>query len=408
MKSIRNKLSLATCSLLTTGNAAAEAIENAWEVDGSYLHYSEVDRVTVNKLIGSAKGFVSTKDTASIKVVFDAMSGATPTGAVKNANPLTSTGASGGTGPVGGGTAAPLAEFDDTRVAVSVDWAHEHTRTFNMNYNGAFSVENDWRSVSAAATANKENASRSTKFTFGAAITYDEIWRKGSTTTPEPLSRVEDNLFRGKGERSTTDLIAGITQVINRRTVAQLNLAFGIANGYMTDPYKIFSVVDSNGIEWDQYYEGRPDSRMRWSITANLNHQTFPGNNNIHLSYRYYADDWDIKSHTLNWKHRFNFGKNIQYIEPRVRLYTQSEAEFYQNSFFADPTAGAPNLPQFLSADYRLDEMSSATGGLTYGIPFKHDAELRTRLEYMYQTFKNSEFDTNKAIIFQISYGKRF
>jgi len=83
MKSIRNKLSLATCSLLTTGNASAEAIENAWEVDSSYLYYSEVDRVTVNKLVGTAKGYVSTKDTASIKVVFDSMSGATPTGAVK-------------------------------------------------------------------------------------------------------------------------------------------------------------------------------------------------------------------------------------------------------------------------------------------------------------------------------------
>jgi hypothetical protein len=407
MKSIRNKLSLATCSLLTTGNAAAEAIENAWEVDGSYLYYGEVDRITVNKLIGSAKGFVSNKDTASIKVVFDAMSGATPTGAVKNTNPLTSTGASGGTGPTGGGTAAPLAEFDDTRVAVSLDWQHEHSRTFNMNYNGAFSVENDWRSVSAAVTANKETKSRSTKFTFGAAVTYDEIWRKGSTTTPEPMSRVEDNLSRGKGERSTTDLIAGITQVINRRTVAQFNFAFGLANGYMTDPYKIFSIVDANDIEWDQYYEGRPDSRMRYSITAKLNHQTFPGNNNIHLSYRYYGDDWDIKSHTLDYKHRFNFA-NTQYLEPRLRLYAQNKAEFYQNSFFSDPLAGAPNLPQYLSADYRLDDMSSATAGFTYGIPFKSDADLRTRIEYMYQEFENSEFSTNKALIFQISYGKRF
>jgi hypothetical protein len=407
MKSIRNKLSLATCSLLTTGNAAAEAIENAWEVDGSYLYYDEVDRVTVNKLIGRAQGFVSTKDTATIQVVFDAMSGATPTGAVKNANPLTSTGASGGTGPTGGGTAAPLAEFDDTRVAVSLDWNHEHTRTFNMKYNGAFSVENDWRSVSAALTANKETSSRSTKFTFGAALTYDEIWRKGSTTTPEPLSRVEDNLSRGRGERSTPDLIAGITQVINRRTVAQVNLAFGLANGYMTDPYKIFSIVDANGIEWDQYYEGRPDSRMRYSLTFNLNHQTFPSNNNINLSYRYYGDDWDVKSHTLNYRHRFNFG-NAQYLEPRIRLYTQTKAEFYQNSFFSDPLAGAPNLPQYLSADYRLDDMNSVTGGFTYGIPFSNDADLRTRLEYMYQEFENSEFETNKALIFQVSYGKRF
>ena len=65
-------------------------------------------------------------------------------------------------------------------------------------------------------------------------------------------------------------------------------------------------------------------------------------------------------------------------------------------------------MPQYLSADYRLDDMDSATAGLTYGVRFGADADLRTRLEYIYQSFENSEFDTNKAMVFNISYGKRF
>lgn len=406
MKSIRNKLSLATCSLLTTGNASAEAIENAWELDSSYLYYSEVDRVTVNKLVGTAKGYVSPKDTASIKVVFDSMSGATPTGAVKASTP-SFTGASGGTGINPSGESAALTDFDDTRVAVALDWEHEHTRTLSVNYNGAFSVENDWRSYSLSATANKENSSRSTRWTLGIAGTYDEIFRVNGNNTPEPITRVADGRFLGEGERATTDVIAGVTKVINRRTIAQLNLGFGISNGYMTDPYKVFSVVDINGVEWDQYFEGRPDSRTRWTITANLNHMTFPGNNGIHLSYRYYSDDWDIQSHTLDYAHRFTFA-NADYFEPRIRLYTQTKAEFYQNSFFSPNDGSTPNLPQYLSADYRLDDMSSGTAGLTYGVRFGSDADLRTRLEYIYQKFENSEFDTNKAIVFNISYGKRF
>ena len=405
MKSIRNKLSLATCSLLTTGNASAEAIENAWETDASYLYYSEVDRVTVNKLVGAAKGFVSARDTASIKVVFDSMSGATPTGAVKSSS-LTYSGASGGSGITPSGESGALSDFDDTRVGVALDWAHEHTRTLTVNYNGAFSVENDWRSFSVAATANKENSSRSLRWTLGIAGTYDEIFRVNGNNTPEPLTRVEDQRFLGEGERTTTDVIAGLTSVINRRTTAQLNLSFGIANGYMTDPYKVFSIVDANGVEWDQYFEGRPDSRTRWSITAKLNHMTFPGNNGIHLTYRYYSDDWDIKSHTLDYAHRFIFG-NADYLEPRIRLYTQNKAEFYQNAFSAAP-GSTPILPEFLSADYRLDDMSSGTVGMTYGVRFGPNADLRTRLEYLYQTFENSTFDTNKALIFNISYGKRF
>ena len=407
MKSIRNKLSLATCSLLTTGNASAEAIENAWEVDSSYLHYSEVDRVTVNKLVGYAKGYVSTKDTASIKVVFDAMSGATPTGAVKNSVP-SFTGASGGTGITPTGESAALADFDDARAAVSVDWQHEHTRTLSVSYNGAFSVENDWRSFSLAATANKENSSRSSRWTFGLAGTYDEIFRVNGNNTPEPMSRVADQRFLGKGDRFTTDFIAGWTRVINRRTIGQINLAYGLANGYMTDPYKVFSVVDApNGVEWDQYFEGRPDSRARWSITANLNHTTFPANNGIHLSYRYYSDDWDVKSHTLDYAHRFTFA-NADYLEPRIRLYSQSKASFYQNEFVDPNVGGTPNLPQFLSADYRLDDMVSGTIALTYGVRFGRDADLRTRLGYIHQEFENSEFSENKAVIFNISYGKRF
>ncbi len=408
MKSIKQKLRLATCSLLaTTGNASAEAIENVWEVDSSYLYYSEEERVTVNKLIGTAKGFVSPKDTASIRVVFDTMTGATPSGAVKNSNPQTSTGASGGTGIGGSTDAAALSEFDDTRVGVSLDWTHEYNRTFNVVYNGAFSVENDYQSVSGAAVLNKETADRATKFTVGLALTYDTIYRTGTRTTPEPISKVSDDLSFGEGEKSSTDLIAGITKIINQRTAVLVNFAIGQSNGYQTDPYKVFSVVDKDGIEWDQYYEGRPDSRIRWSITTKLNHQLYPGNGNMHLSYRYYSDDWDVTSHTLEYRHRFNFNKAI-YLEPGLRLYSQSQAEFYQNSLFSDPLQGSPILPDFISADYRLDEMSDATVGLTFGKLISGDSDFRVRLEYLHQEFENSEFDTNKAIIFQISYGKRF
>jgi hypothetical protein len=221
------------------------------------------------------------------------------------------------------------------------------------------------------------------------------------------MTPVDPPSFLGEGERATTDVIAGVTKVINRRTIAQLNLGFGIANGYMTDPYKVFSIVDAGGVEWAQYFEGRPDSRTRWTITANLNHMTFPGNNGIHLSYRYYSDDWDVKSHTLDYAHRFTFA-NADYLEPRIRLYAQSKAEFYQNSFVDPNVGGTPDLPQYLSADYRLDDMASATAGLTYGVRFGADADLRTRLAYIHQSFENSEFDTNKAIVFNISYGKRF
>jgi hypothetical protein len=410
MKSIRSKLGLATCSLLTQGATATEVIDNAWETDASAMYYTEQDRVDVTTLVGEARGVVSADDSATLKVVFDTMSGATPTGAVKKSN-LTFTGASGGTGiSTSSSTSAALSQFDDTRVAVSLDWKHEYNRTFDVTYNGAFSVENDYRSFSAAATANKETSDKSIKYTLGIAGTYDQVFRVGGNTTPVPLSPVTDGLFFGEGEKASTDVIAGITRVINRRTVVQLNMGLGISNGYLTDPYKIFSIIDANGIEHDQYYEKRPGSRSRFTLTGNLNHQLYPGNGTMHLQYRYYTDNWKINSHTLDYSHRFTFN-NASYFEPRLRLYKQNHAYFFYESFYKDPANPTPTeqlLPEYLSADYRLDDMNSVTAGVTWGAQVGSGGKLRARLNYIQQTFENSEFDTNKAWVVQFSYYNRF
>ena len=57
MKSIKKELTVATCTLLSQ-SADVQALENAWELDSSYLFYSEADdRVTVHKFVGKAGEF---------------------------------------------------------------------------------------------------------------------------------------------------------------------------------------------------------------------------------------------------------------------------------------------------------------------------------------------------------------
>ena len=236
---------------------------------------------------------------------------------------------------------------------------------------------------------------------------------KNGMRSSTPLSQIADNEVAGEGERESIDIIAGVTHVINRRTVGQINLAFGTSNGYHTDPYKVFSVVDRDTnvvIDDSSYYESRPGDRQRVSLTFKLNHQLFPSNNIIHGYYRFYTDDWGVDSNTLDLNYRFNFA-NTNYIEPRIRLYQQSKADFYQNQFFVDDAGASDpsvNFPEFISADYRLDDMASITTGIRYGKEVGTNGHIRARLEYMYQSFEHSEFDTNKAIIFQIAYSKMF
>jgi hypothetical protein len=413
MKSIKKELTVATCTLLSQSPGSVHALENAWELDSSYLLYSEADdRVTVHKFAVQAGGDVSDRDRVSLTAVLDTMSGSTPTGAVKQST-SSFTGASGG-GGTGTTNASALAKFDDTRAAMAIGWAHSHDNNWEINYGGAVSIENDYESFNGSIIINKDTQSKAYRFTLGLAVTADTIFRVGTNNTPEPLTPISEEKFLSEGEKNTTDIIAGVTHVINRRTVAQFNLSYSISNGYLTDPYKVFSVVDENtDIAFDSFYEGRPASRKRASFTMHLNHQTYPANNVIHASYRYYSDDWDVDSHTLIFGQRFKFA-NTKYIEPKVRLYHQSKASFYQNEFFADvednPDAGnIPNtFPEYISADYRLDEMSSITPEIQFGAELSSDDHFRARIGYMYQSFNASEFDTNKAIIFQIAYNKRF
>ena len=411
MKSIKKELTVATCTLLSQAPTNAQAIENAWEIDSSYLLYSEADdRVTVNKFTVQAGGDVSDRDRVSLTAVLDTMSGATPSGAVKQSTP-SFTGASGGGGGGGATNASALAKFDDTRAGMAISWAHSHDNNWEVIYGGAVSIENDYESFNGSVVVNKETQSKAYRFTLGLSVTADTIFRVGTNETPEPLTKISDGRFFGEGEKDTTDIIAGVTHVINRRTVAQLNLSYSVSNGYLSDPYKVFSVVDEvTDVAFDSFYEGRPANRRRSGITAHLNHQTYPANNVIHASYRYYTDDWDVNSHTLIFGERFKFA-NTKYIEPKIRLYKQTKAYFYQNEFFSD-VANTPDIPstfpKFISADYRLDALSSVTPEIQFGSEIGTNDHLRARIGYMYQSFEHSEFDTNKAFIFQIAYNKRF
>jgi Protein of unknown function (DUF3570) len=409
MKQIRERLYLATCSLLSHQLVQADVIDNAWKTDVSMLYYSEAERVDVNTLVGVATGVVASDDTATLRVVLDTMSGATPSGAVKKSS-LTFTGASGGTGITPTGGSAALGQFNDTRVAVSLDWLHDYGRLIDLTYDAAFSVENDYRSFSGAIRMDEENSNRAYKFSAGISGTYDQVFRVGGNNTPVPLSRVSDQQFFGEGEKFSTDAILGVSHVINQRTLGQLNIGYSVVKGYLTDPYKVFSLTDAAGFEIEQYYEARPDSRRRFTLSANLNHQLYPENDVMHLQYRFYIDDWKISSNTLDYSLRHSYGEH-EYLEPHLRLYNQTNAYFYQNSVITDPASSTPItdvIPQYTSADYRLDDMFDITIGMRYGKYTGSNGHFRARMEYLYQKFKHADFDTNKAIVLQLSYAKEF
>lgn len=159
-----------------------------------------------------------------------------------------------------------------------------------------------------------------------------------------------------------SDLLLGITQVINRNTLMQFNYSLNLSDGYLTAPYKLVSVYDQAGGTLQGYrYEARPDSRIKHALFWQTRHQ-LDGGDVVDLSYRYQFDDWGIDSHTLEAKYRWDLGRH--YLEPQLRWYTQSAVDFYQPYVTSAQLSGCV---EELTADYLFYTFNSYGIGVQVG-----------------------------------------
>jgi hypothetical protein len=170
-------------------------------------------------------------------------------------------------------------------------------------------------------------------------------------------------------DKSTTDFIAGITQLVDPRTTVSFNLTYSHANGYLSDPYKLIqkNVEVLPGIFLLRTFaENRPDSRDRWIALIALNHAYQSLNAAVDASYRFHHDDFGITSHTLAFQWLQKLGEKVLLV-PSLRFYQQSAADFYHVTLDGTditpatrPTGQAP----FYSADYRLSKLRTQSYGL--------------------------------------------
>ena len=103
------------------------------------------------------------------------------------------------------------------------------------------------------------------------------------------------------------------------------------------------------------------------------------GRDIIDLSYRYMTDDWSIGSHTVEANYRWMLRPD-RFLQPNLRLYRQSAAEFYSRWLLDSQT-----LPKYVTADYRLGEFDAWTVGLRFGQTVRPGQDFVLRVEYYWQ-----------------------
>jgi len=411
-KSVRKMLAVATTSLLSgvahsanTNNVA----DNEWEMHSSILYYSEADRVTAIEPVVNLRKDMGDENFLNLRFVLDSLTGSSPNGAIKTNSAQTFTTVSGnGTYVIGANQTPTDPNFREARGAISAEWEKPINKTTKAIYGANISSEVDYLSLGLSANFSWDFNNRNTTLTAGASYNADTITTvRGSIPlafSAMPTSTAVQKTTVGASDtKQVTDFIIGVTQVINSTTLMQFNLNIGNDSGYLTDPYKILSVLDGSGNlrATDPYlYEKRPDSRSRqalyWKTVLGL------GEDVLNISYRYYWDDWDIKSHTIEAKYRLALGSK-QYFQPELRYYIQDKANFYHYNLVDGTT------PAFASADYRLADLKSTTIALKYGIDLGEDTEFAIRLGQMSQTSNgDAPFEDVKATFVQFNYRMTF
>jgi len=392
-KSVTATLASATCALLGTGvvtpvNAQEEP---EWEFDTALLYYGESDNrvqdVSLN--VQAIRNFVDDR-LLTLTLGVDTLTGATPIGAMPFDGPQTFTSPSGLQVKTRPANEIPLDDsFLDTRYALSASWQQPIGRLTNISAGISGSSEYDYLHLGGNVKLSRDFNDRNTTLSAGLAFSADQLDPVGGAPMPlTPMLEVGDLSNRmGDQDKDVLDVVVGVTQVLNRNALVQLNYSYSNSDGYLNDPYKIVSLVDPvsgdpipriptpgvQGPSHEYLFESRPDKRTKHSLFGQLKY--FLDGKVLDASYRYMTDDWEVDSHTVDLRLRWPLGDR-SYLEPHVRYYTQSHADFYRTSL----DATAP-LPTYASADYRLGEFDAITLGVKYGWRTMSGNEWSARVE---------------------------
>jgi hypothetical protein len=392
------QLMAASCALLGAGAARSQETHMAppdsglledWSVDSALAYYHEDGRIqAIEPVVDVAKIFAD-GEALNFNVTFDALSGASPNGALTSRAAQTFSSPSGKlqhrytTAP---GQLPADSNYHDDRIAVGGTWSVPFTRVDQVSVGGKVSAEDDFLSATVNASIAHDFNEKNTTLSFGIDDEFDSIHPIGGA--PVAASDYESaEKQTGSKTKDGVGVLLGVTQVMTRTWLSEFNISIDRFHGYLNDPYKFTSIINSAGGTTGYEYESRPDQRTRKSAYSE-NRVAWSSQISTALSLRYMSDDWGVRSDTAQLHLRWTLSNRDRYIEPTIRWYRQTAADFYTPFILStEKPAGG-----YESADSRLGAFHALTYGVKYaqklpGLGGRPESEINIRAEYYQQTF---------------------
>ncbi|HEX3527135.1 MAG TPA: DUF3570 domain-containing protein [Thermoanaerobaculia bacterium] len=395
--SLRERLNKAALALLLVPAAAAAADQPTTQIDTTTLYYGEQNRVQVVEPVVRATRLFGDGQILSAQLAVDLITGSSPTGALPSGVPQSITSPSGKVSSTPAG-AIPTTKFQDHRGGLDADWQTPIGKYFASTLGVHASREKDYQSLGVTGKVSAEMFQRTVTVTAGGGYNWDSVFPVGGT--PIGLSDGSE-VTNGKNSKRVETFLFGVSRVMSRRWLLGLDASRTLERGYLTEPYKVISLVSFRSESpIGQLTDNRPASRARSSLLASSVYHL--DQDIIYSSYRYYKDSWGIRSNTVDASYRHDLDDGW-YLEPHARYYHQTAADFFT---FGIVAGLAP--PEYATADYRLGQLTTMTLGLTFAFHVDDSPALWTvRADYIRQAGSGTApdnlgaantFDLNPAI----------
>ena len=255
----------------------------------------------------------------------------------------------------------------DFRSEISAGLAQKfHATTLTGSY--VYSVENDYRSHNVDFGLAQDLFERNSTLSIGYSVSANSVGRTG------------DQLFH----RSllVNGVSASWSQVIDRRTIAQLSYSFAYNDGYQASPYRFVRIEDPSASDANttafKVPESDPNDRYRHAIVLALNRHLFT-DTALQGDYRFYVDNWGVQAQTLQLRYFVTFGDVT--LRLRERFYYQKGASFFQTHYTTE------SFGNFVTADRELSTFWSNLVGakVSWRLPWVHRAlELEAKVDYFH------------------------
>ena len=355
------KLSFVTASILLASSVYAQDY-----IRVNYMNYDETNsRVSVKAPSIEINKDFGVDYTLNASIVSDAVSGATPVyvDTISGASTFISRGEN----------KLPVkrnVEFTEQRTSGSFSLVKRLENRDEITAGFSKSYESDYDANTLSIDyLHWANSAKNRSYNFGASYALNNILIKNCSYnaqcgTPDSIS--------GASKKETSNNITtqvGVTQIIDQSSLVKADIFYSAEDGYLSNPY--YNVVRyTNKI----VAETRPDKRVAYGF--NLKYiKAFTSNFSSKFKYKFYTDDWDITSHTIDINNYYEINSKFT-LGFGLRYYTQSEAEFYNAStnYFTNE--------QYASHDDRLSSFNSTT--------------IKTSLEYKYSDKVSYDISFNK------------